>query len=249
MTNWRTVPDAGGWKFQRYAKKLLSEVTVPVSQWTEDASGPSLSGISYLLNLVEAGEAFAAHGDVVLDHQRVAGMERSIADAVGMAHDVPYVLDIQHHGTIDTPEFRFRASWVQPNGQPVLGSETNGSSLRYGAKTYRVPEPFFSLISAVDEFNSLSIQDITGRLRAWAKLQESLPPTSVESITTSGYVGSTRIARAASFSLSLKSGASGFTFDPVLFGARLPHAQLEGALPEELHGLLPPLQQQVFAVT
>lgn len=242
---------SNGFAFRLLRHRVLGPAqSVAISEWTEAASEPLLPGISQLLAWVDDEDVAAVAGDAVLvPHHIVAALDAMRARLISAPQSPPYLLDLQHVGTIDRPEFRFKVTWLQTNGQPVPGVRKEGASLKVGTKIFRIPEPLYGIVEAADAFNAAPPDDMDGRFRAWAKMRGLLPEESGKSIQVDGYLGSTRVAHAASFSLALHSGADGFTFDPVLFGPDLTTAVADDddEMPHEVEGLLPPAQQEKFA--
>jgi hypothetical protein len=66
-------------------------------------------------------------------------------------------------------------------------------------------------------------------------------------IKPDGFIERLRLSYAAGFSLDLKPSAQGFDFDPVLFSRSGCAGSSRAILDEAADGLLPPVQQQLFA--
>ena len=242
--------DSNGFVFRLIRHRLVgSDIPLPISEWAEHTPKEQLAGTGQLLAWVDEDEAIIAGDTVVVPHAKMAILDNLTATALGAPPTVPYLLDLQHTGTMDQPGFRFRLTWLHMNGQPVPGLKRTGAALQIGSRTYRIPDPLFSIIEAAEAFNSHAPDDMDKRFQAWAKMRELLPEDTGKSIQIDGYLGSTRVAHAACFSLSLHSGIDGFNFDPVLFGPDLAHPvdAEDGALPHEVDQLLPPAQQEIFA--
>lgn len=240
-------PSKHGFEFRVTRDRALgSPIQVPLSEWVSVASPSDLAGISQLVAWVDDDVAVVQGDRICVPHKVIANLSSNVARLVCVPPPVPYVLDIQHMGTIDRPDFRFKTTWLLPNGQAVPGATRVGAALLAGSRFYRISEPLFEIIEACEAFNAISPeQNMDGRFKQWARLSGLLPSETDRSVRLDGYLSSTRIAHASSFSLSLQSGAQGFTFDPVLFGPELRHG--DDFTPSELEGLLPPAQQAKFA--
>lgn len=244
-------PSKDGFLFRMSRSRIFgSAQALPVADWATSAADAQLPGVAQLLAWADEDKAAIADDfSMIVHHATVAALDAPSAQVLALPPSTPYLLDIQHVGTMDREDFRFRISWLQPNGQPMPGLRRMGAALTAGKQTYRIPEPLYGIIEAITEFDRAVPGDMDGRFRAWARMSDLLPDESRRSIKVDGYLNSTRIAHAASFSLALHSGADGFTFDPVLFGPELTGRIAEGHedMPREVEGLLPPMQQQQFA--
>lgn len=242
---------SNGFSFRLLRHRVLGAAqSVAISEWADAASEPLLPGVSRLLAWVDDEDGATVTDDAILvPHHIIAALDVGAAHSISAPPSPPFLLDLQHLGTIDRPEFRFKATWLQTNGQPVPGVRKEGASLKVGTKIFRIPEPLYGIVEAADAFNAAPPDDMDGRFRAWARMRDLLPEESGKSIQVDGYLGSTRVAHVASFSLALHSGADGFTFDPILFGPDLTTAAAEehDEMPHEVEGLLPPAQQELFA--
>ena len=192
---------------------------------------------------------------VVVPHSEIARLSDSAALGLGLPGPTALILNIQHAGTLDQPEFRFEARWQQMTGQPALGVRRSGSILTAASSFYRLPRTLFELLEAIEAFNAATTDNRSARLKAWASVQEHLPDETVRSIEVDKYIQSTRIAHAAAFSISFSTDDDGFHVDPILFGPKSTIADdvddLEHIEPDELVSeadqLLPPVQNQHFA--
>ena len=191
---------------------LGAPVAIPINEWAAKSAEAQLPGVARLLTWVDEDEAAAIDDTtVVVPHASVAALETANAQMLALPPTPPYLLDIQHVGTMDRPDFRFRVSWLQPNGQPMPGLRRVGASLISGGRTFRIPEPLFGIIEAIDDFNVARHEDLDGRFRAWARMRDLLPEESQRSIKVDGYLTSTRIAHAASPHYATQAGGCSLT--------------------------------------
>ncbi len=255
MTKWAIEHEVAqeGIRFKLVESAILhSHVEVPIVKWGERGKGRELVGAAQLIAWQDEEFIQSDEYSVLVPHERIAALNESVAMALGLPSKAPFLLNLQHSGTLDQSEFKFVVSWLHTNGQRLLGVARVGSVLKVGTKAYRIPNEVYQLLERVEAFNAASA-DL--RLYHWALVQELLPETSAKSIKTDGYIQSTRIAHAAAFSLDLKSGADGFTFDPVLFGPAADeqattnsdedHTEL---VVSEAQQLLPDAQHEIFAL-
>ncbi len=240
-----------GVRFELRARPIIGAAKViPTARWAEAAPAELLPGVGRLLTWCDDEAAVVRKETaVVVPHVAIAGLDERAARALRLPPACPFVLDLGHDGTLDQPQFRFRASWRRATGQPVAGMRRMGAFLEAGGETYRLPDPLFSLVEGIEAVNATPTEDLDERFRVWGRIQALLPDETQQSIQLDGYLRSTRIAHATRFSLALESGADGFTFSPLLFGPRRVVVEEEtDVVPEgETESILPPAQQRVFA--
>lgn len=217
------------------------------NEWTTAAKGSSLAGADRLLGWLDEGIAERDGDALIVGHATIASLDEGSARSIGLPPLVPWVLDLRHEGTLDRPEFRFRASWRNDNGQPQPGVERIGAFLRSGSRTFRLSGTLFNLAEAIEAFNATPTYDLDERFRIWGRMRAQLPEESQRSVELDGYLQGTRIAHAARFSLDVRTGEDGFRFEPVLFGPEIPATEDdESQVPQEGHGILPSAQQDEF---
>lgn len=242
-------PQERGGAFRLVEKPLLGrERIIPPEDWSAAAPGHLLAGAGRLLAWVEDGQAVREGDAVVVGHAAIAGLDEGGARSIGLPPAAPFVFELRHDGTIDRPEFRFRAVWHGGNGQPLPGVRRTGAFLHHGSRLFRLAQPLFDLAEAVDAFNAAPPDDMDERFRIWGRIYPEIPDESYRSIALDGYLRSTRIAHATRFSLDVRSTADGFRFDPVLFGSRLPVSEDDPEqLPSQEQALLPREGRCAFA--
>lgn len=235
--------------FRLVEKPLLGrERIIPPEDWSATAPGHLLAGAGRLLAWVEDGQAECEGEAVVVGHAPIAGLDERSARSIGLPPAAPFVFELRHDGTIDRPEFRFRAIWSNANGRPQPGVRRTGAFLHQGSRLFRLAQPLFDLAEAVDAFNAAPPDDMDQRFRIWGRIYPELPDESYRSIALDGYLRSTRIAHATRFSLDVRSTADGFRFDPVLFGSKLPVSEDDPErLPSQEQALLPREGRCAFA--
>jgi superfamily II DNA or RNA helicase len=242
-------PREGGGAFRLVEKPLLGrERIIPPDRWSATAAGHLLAGAGRLLAWLAEGQAKRDGDALIVGHATIASLDERSARSIGLPPAAPLVLDLRHEGTIDRPEFRFRAAWTNANGRPEPGVRRTGAFLSSGSRLFRLTQPHFDLAEAVDAFNAAPPDDMDERFRIWGRIYPELPEETYRSITLDGYLRSTRIAHATRFSLDISSSADGFRFDPVLFGSKLPVSEDDPeALPSQEHALLPRERRDTFS--
>jgi len=199
---------------------------VPIEGWSYKADTQSFAGISLLSGELEAQEEQPDNQQLLTqidentlqaDPQWIAGLNILQSEALNLPETVPFLLDIDHQGTLDQPEFRFTYNWMRANGQAVLGAKRQGALLRIGSRHYRITEPFFSLLDGMDAFNATPPRDMDERFLAWGKLSTLLPGEAIEAIQTHGYLQNTKVVHASAFTLNITQDENEeFIFDPQL---------------------------------
>jgi SNF2 family DNA or RNA helicase/HJR/Mrr/RecB family endonuclease len=230
----------------------------PTNQWNLIAEGKTLIAVSHLFSWTDGEDVKAEDDRILVDHARIASLTGALAQTMGLPLALPHSLDIKSSGTIDEEDFRFQLKWIEPTGQVAIGIERKGAFISQGNRTYRLPDPIYSLLQKLEEFNASSRTDSTARLMAWAAIQDLLQIENVKGLKAEEYLLNTRIAHASSFSLTLKTEGGMFDFDPVLFGPlervevdalneNLEEENPAGGQRSEASQLLPPYQQRYFA--
>lgn len=242
-------PSERGGVFRLVEKGLLGrDRIISPDQWTAAAKGSLLAGAGRLLGWLDEEIAERDGHALIVGHATIASLDEGSARSVGLPPLVPWVLDLRHEGTLDQPEFRFRVSWRNENGQPQLNVQRIGAFLRSGSRTFRLSGTLFNLAEAIDAFNATPTHDLDERFRVWGRMRAQLPEESQRSVELDGYLRGTRIAHAARFSLDIRTGEDGFRFEPVLFGPEIPATEDdESQVSQEGHGILPSAQQDEFA--
>src|SRR5882724_6850780 len=154
VTALSSEPTDDGFAFRLERSRLIGgKVRLPVKEWAGAPGTKQLAGISQLLAWVDEEQAVANEDTVVVPFGTVAKLSTSEARSLSVAPDAPFVLDVQHIGIISDQNFRFRTTWLQPNGQPVLGARQLGSALIVGSRHFRIPDRLFAILTACEDFN------------------------------------------------------------------------------------------------
>ena len=243
-------PDDGCAVFLREKRLLRAAENIPPSEWSDKLRDypPEVSGRVFAL-MDEGAEEFGVETRddcVFIPHRGAAKMGKLDADTLSLPLPVPFVLDIGNCGTIDQAEFQFNANWL--NSGMLVSVQRTGAFLLAGSARYRIPEPLFSILEKVDEFNASTFPDDGARFAALAKVREAMGEDGESPVCLDQYLGGIRVAHAASFSLSLPQAAKegeGLSFNPVLFKAGF-RPDPDGET-KEGQALLPPRYQRVFA--
>ncbi|ALG67330.1 DEAD/DEAH box helicase [Beggiatoa leptomitoformis] len=208
---------------------LQGETLIPLDTWMQKTGQQTFAGVSFLLGELEiqADWEDSQHTLFPLDINTlktqaawVARLSSYQATWLQLPPPAPFILDIDHEGTLDQEKFRFQYQWLRDNGQPLLMPQQIGALLQVGSNVYRLAEPHFSLINGMETFNATPPQAMDERFLAWGKLSELLPEDSVQAIQTQGYLQKTKIAHACSFTLDVQEENGEFIFDPIFVKAK-----------------------------
>jgi len=216
--------------------------SITFGKWL-DKAGKCFNCVSYLNSLIENEEATLVEDTVLVPHLEIAKLSNSMALSLGLPPTLSWVMILQNNGTLDRPDFSLSVSW-RDKSQTIANIKIMGSIISKGSQDYRIPEPLFSLLEAINKFNTTDTTDQNVRFEMWAKIQEKLPQVIDNGSLQAGeFIKTIRIVHASSFSLDIKSGHDGFSFDPILFD--LDYYAAENML--EAKPLLVPAQQDLFA--
>lgn len=189
--------------------------------------------------------AMPGDGGVRLHAALVASLSEPDAHALGLPPAARLSINLQSVGVAHQPEFRIETRWTRPNGLPAA-VRVDGARVSYDGKDWRIAEPIWSIVRTIDRLNRAGSD--ADRQAALAELRAAIGDHDRSQIRADGFIERLRLSYAAGFSLSLRTSAGGFDFDPVLFGLeRLADADDGAMLDEAADSLLPPNQQAVFA--
>lgn len=220
--------------------------TIAFDDWVIARPAAAAASVARLLQALDDGETAAdgsplviANADSATLHPAfIARLTDSEAEALGLPPATRLSLNLRSSGLIHKDGFRIDAEWTRPGGVKERAPVINGR-LNHGGTQWRIPEPLFSTLAAVERVNDAA--DTPARQSALADLKRVIGTDAAASIATDGHIDRLRLSYASGFSLSLKAGADGFEFDPVLFGReRLDAASAGETLDESADSLLPP---------
>lgn len=200
-----------GVKFQirRGYNKVL-----PMTAWRDADIGGGIK--SLLLSWPDHPEAISTDNALTVPFSEIAELETSLAARLGLPENVSFILDLQHQGTIDQPDFKLMVHWLNPTQQQIWGIRRVGCFLQNGNDYFRLNGFLFPFLQALETFNA-NIADGLPRLAALAEVMRHLPQEWQRGIKPSGYLEHLKIIPAGAFSLDLRTEDGHFTFTPALF--------------------------------
>lgn len=240
---------------------LLKRVSerLDVDKWDVQEDLHALSGLAKLASLIEAAEHSVTpqepttrvllEGDgYFIPHPVIAEMTEGQALSLGLPASVPFQLRIATTGPLLELNTNIRAKWFSSGRQVQI--QRIGSILEVGDSQYRVPDPIFSALDAIDAFNESDAPTVDERMENLAGLNQLLQSEPSKSIDLENTLKDLRISHATAFSLDLVPSATGIDFDPLLFGQEVKDEVEETGeqITDSAH-LLTPKQQQHFATS
>jgi len=223
--------------------------SVPAEGWAERLGDQAFSGVSKILALLDDTDSqVSCSGDgIFVDHRTLASLSEPQALGLGLPPSVRAALQVDTKNLITDSDFRIVGRWIGEANMPLL-AKRDGAFLLLEGEWYRVPQPLFDLIAAIDLLAAADNAENDLRMARLAHLQLLIPREAQENLSIDGYFASFRVLHASAFSLSLRTDGRSFDFDPVLFGRRVvERARSEGDPVSEAEGLLTEYQQQVFS--
>src|SRR5712691_4995330 len=214
---WAIAPYGGTVRLM--SRPLIGRPTsVPVEDWADCMFDQAFSGVSRILALVDEmnGSVEQRDGGVFASHDTIASLTEPQAVGLGLPSSVPYALQVETKNLITDPDFRVFGRWVGEGNRPIR-TEREGALLSIEGRKYRLPEPLYSLIAALDEHTETDTSDDDVRMERLAHLQALIPLAAQEQLRTDSYFASFRIMHASAFSLNLPIQTGSFDFDPILF--------------------------------
>ncbi|WP_336950716.1 DEAD/DEAH box helicase [Sphingobium aromaticivastans] len=230
-----------------------SRELVPFDDWVLHRPDNATAAVARLLQALGDGEmATDGAAMVVPDGEGVrlhpaliARLSDSEAQALGLPLATRLALTLRSSGLIHREGFRVDSQWSRMGGVVVRAMPKDGF-LRQDGKEWRIPEPLYSALAAVEAVNAAS--DEASRHRALAELKQAIGEEGAANIRPDGMIDRLRLAYASGLSLALRTSGDGFDFDPVLFARdRLSAAEDGAVLDEAADSLLPPALAAGFA--
>lgn len=239
-----------GVKLRLIDKPLLRRANpIPVDAWADRMVDRAFAGVSRLITLLDDGDEGVerAAEELHLTHATVATLTEPQALGLGLPPSVRAVLQIDSKNHISDPNFSISYRWLGQANR-ALRSRRDGALLDVEGDIYRLPDPIFNLIEAIDAFGSTDTSVSDTRMARLAQVQALVPSSTQHQIAVDAYFSSFRILHASAFSLSLRIDRQSFDFDPVLFGRKvIEQARHGSSVISEAEGLLTDQQQETFA--
>ncbi|MBF0177257.1 MAG: restriction endonuclease [Magnetococcales bacterium] len=244
-----------GVRLERIEEKWFKKRVVPLSAWSEHPPASQLAVLDWIQARLdeENPHVVRLEGEeaIILDHGVVASLHAGHAKALGLPDPVPHILHLESRGAITDAAFRIDCVWMD-RGRELHGCQRQGSILAEGTSQWRIPQPLFDVVEAVEPFRRGETQDDPIRFAQLARIKDVLQNALADAaagkkIGMDRHFRSIRMAHASAFSLRLQDGKDGITFDPILFTRRLRESSEDGdGEIAEAEGLLAEADQKTF---
>lgn len=218
--------------------------------WSNNCIPQDRKALAILFTLIEEEKASVQGLSIYIPHKTVAELSSTDAKCIALPPDLPLRLDIRSDGELSHAEFRFKTRWIAHTGLPLQAPfGRNGSIASVSNRSYRIPDPVFSVLEMIDAFNAQPPTDQDEKLLAWGRIRGLLGDAPGE-LANDYYLRDTRIFSGQRFTLHLEpNGIGDVSIEPVLV-AKSEHvadfALSESGLEEE-QPVLPGKYQNVFA--
>jgi hypothetical protein len=161
---------------------------VPVQDWAARMADHAFSGLSRILALLDdPNSSVELSGDgLLLDHVTIAALTEPQALSLEFPPSVRAALQVDVSGLITDPDFSVHARWIGEANRS-LRVERHGAFLAVEGRAYRLPEPLFSLLNAIDDFSAANTADYDTRMSCLAKLQSVIPEADRSQVSLDAY--------------------------------------------------------------
>ncbi len=196
------------------------ELTFPESldSWARSASGERIALASRLLLDCEKEQIATAGTTIILPIKLVAAWPETIAVTAGLPRNCPFGFDLRLSNGLGQMGTTLAVRWLKPSTAVPLSQapSVDGLLIGLGAHTFRIQEPYFTVLEYVDEFNQASKDDPQEQFRIWSRIRSSLGEDTVSNVTDS-FLRIFRVASADSLTFSFSTDANGdLQIEPVL---------------------------------
>ena len=177
-------------------------------------------GVGLCQRLMVEGAAIEEGDTLFVEHAAIARLTAEEARKLDMPPATALRAVVEGNGVMLRPEFAVSLRWVRSSGQAVLGATRTGAWLSEAEGWRRLPETVFAVAEAVDSYARDAKTDEATRLRAVARLRETLPAAATSGTAeASGILGTATIIEADAFSLDTIGEGDAMQLVPVLHRA------------------------------
>ncbi len=176
---------------------------IPVAGWADRMADQAFSGISRILALADDADSGVEDREdgLFIDHRTVASLSEPQAAGLGLPPSVRFALQVNTKNLITDHDFGIVGRWVDEANRS-LRVKREGAFLFVEGSEYRLPEPLFSLVAAIDAFASDDTSNNDVRMERLAHLQSLLPQEAQKQLSIDSYFSNFRVMHASAFSLT-----------------------------------------------
>jgi hypothetical protein len=189
-----------------------------LSKWGIEAVGNQITVAARLLSDCEELGISSDSSTVELPNQTVAAWPESIAIAAGLPKNTPFGFDLRLSSGLGMKGTKLSVRWLKPSTTLPLSQspEIDGIVIRLGGHSFRIQEPYFSVLALVQFFNDVGLDNPQEQFRVWASIR-SLLGEKVTANVTDSFLRVFRVTTADSFTLSFDTDENGdLQINPVL---------------------------------
>lgn len=186
--------------------------------WASSAKGDKLPLAARLLADCEASQIPSSATKVELPTKLVAAWPETLAVSAGLPRNCPFGCDLRLSSGLGQTGTTLSVRWLKPSTSVPLSQAPvlDGLSISLGIHTFRLQEPYFSVLELVEEFNEAGRTDPQEQFRIWAHIRSALGENAVGNVTDS-FLRIFRVTSADSLTFSFTTDANGdLQIDPVL---------------------------------
>jgi hypothetical protein len=153
-------PNDNGVVLRLFDKPWVGKVRVVLPlDWADHMADSAFAGASRILALLDDADSPVKTEDdgVFIDHATLASLNEPQALGLGLPPSVRFPFQVDTKNLITDPDFHIAGRWIGEANRP-LRVQRRGAFLHIEEREYRLPEPLFGLVQAIDDFAQPPIQ-------------------------------------------------------------------------------------------
>jgi len=205
-------------KINNTGKSIDFGLAQPLDTWASSVNGDQLALASRLLADCELLQVPISTPNIHLPNRFVAAWPESIAVCAGLPRNCPFGFDLRLSSGLGQTGTTLSVRWLKPSTSVPLSQMPNveGLLISLGDHTFRIQDPYFTVLELVNEFNEAGRTDPQEQFRIWAHIRAALGEDTVGSVTDS-FLRIFRVTSADSLTFAFTTDSSGdLQIDPVL---------------------------------
>ena len=205
-------------KIKNTGSSIEFDLLEPLSVWASTVKGDKLSLAARLLADCELLKIPEAATTIHIPYQQVAAWPESIAVSAGLPRNCPFGFDLRLSSGLGQTGTTLSVRWLKPSTSVPLSHVPNvdGAIISLGEHSFRIQDPYFTVLELVKEFNEAGRTDPQEQFRIWAHIRTALGEDTVGNVTDS-FLRIFRVTSADSLTFSFTTDSNGdLQIDPVL---------------------------------